>query len=214
MENRPLSLVAGLIALLVMPLAALAAENEADAARQAAWNERLSAAAAMQAESKVKQGAAKQLLEQKNLDCTHRFLVNACRDEAYRGYLKSVRENRRLENDGKALEREVKKEQAAERQKRVAEAAPERAAERQEREVETAEARRASEEKAETTRAGKVQKSAEGVRHKAVEAEKLQRKQAAHEARVAEKKKQAERHAEREVERRAEHEAAKAAANR
>jgi colicin import membrane protein len=210
MENRSLSVVALLSLLLAQPVAALAA----DAGRQAGWQERLGRAAAMQEESKGMHGAASKLLEQKNLECAKEFLVNACRNEAYQAYLKSSHEARRLENDGKALEREVKKEQAADRRQRVAEEAPQRAAERREREAETAAARQAAERQAEKTRADKARQAVSGERRKAREAERLRRKQAAHAARVAQKKQETERKADSEARRRAGHEAAKAAANR
>lgn len=210
MENRSPSVVALLSLLLALPLVALAA----DAGREATWQERLGRATAMQEESREMRSAASKLLEQKNLDCTKEFLVNACRNEAYQAYLKSSREARRLENDGKALAREVKKEQAADRRQRVADEAPLRAAELREREAETAAARQAAERKAASTRADKARQAVNGERRKAREAEELRRKQAAHEARVAEKKREAERRAESEARRRADHEAAKAAANR
>lgn len=210
MENRPPSVVALLSLLLALPLTALAA----DAEREAAWRERLGQAAAMQEESKAMHGAASKLLEQKNLECTKEFLVNACRNEAYQTYLKSSREARRLENDGKTLEREVKKEQAAERRQRVADEAPQRETERREREAEIATARQAAERRAENTRADKARQAVSGERRKAREAEQLRRKQAAHEARLAEKKREAAQRAESEARRRAEQEAAKAAANR
>lgn len=210
MENRPSSVVALLSLLLALPLTALAA----DAGREAAWRERLGQAAAMQEESKGMHGAASKLLEQKNLECAKDFLVNACRHEAYQTYLKSSREARRLENDGKALEREVKKEQAAERRQRVADEAPQRETERREREAEIATARQAAERRAENTRADKARQAVSGERRKAREAEQLRRKQAAHEARLAEKKREAAQRAESEARRRAEQEAAKAAANR
>ncbi len=210
MENRPLSVVALLSLLLAQPFAALAA----DAGREAGWQERLGRATAMREESRSMHSAASKLLEQKNLECTKQFLVNACRNEAYQSYLKSSREASRLDNDGKALEREVRKEQAADRRQRVADEAPQREAERREREAETAAARQASERAAERMRAEKAHQAVNGERRKAREAEKLRRKQAEHEARAADMKRKAERKAESEARRRAEREAAKAAANR
>lgn len=210
MENRSLSVVALLSLLLVQPVATLAA----DAGREAAWQERLGQATAMREESQDMHRAAGKLLEQKNLECAKEFLVNACRNEAYQAYLKTSREARRLDNDGKALEREVRKEQAAARRQRVADEAPQREAERRERQAETAAARQASEHKAEQTRTDKARQAVNGERRKAREAEKLRRKQAEHEAHAAEMKRKAARRADSEARRRAEHEAARAAANR
>lgn len=210
MENRSLSVVALLSLLLALPLAALAA----DAGREAGWQERLGRAAAMQEESEGMHSAASKLLEQKNRECAKEFLVNACRNEAYQAYLKSSHEARRLENDGKALEREVKKERAMDRRQRLADEAPQREAEQRERQAETAAIRQATERKAERTQAEKARQAVNGERRKAGEAERLRKKQAAHDARVAEKKRVAERKAESEAKRRADHQAAKAAANR
>lgn len=210
MENRSLSVVALLSLLLALPVSALAV----DAGREAAWQERLGRATAMREESRAMHSAASKQLAQKDLECTREFLVNACRNEAYQSYLKSSREARRLDNDGKALEREVRKEQAAERRQRIADEAPQREAERRERQAETAAARQASEQKAERTRADKARQAVDGERRKAREAEKLRRKQVEHEARAAEMKRKAERRAESEARRRAEHDAAKATANR
>lgn len=209
MENRPASVVALLSLWLALPAVALAA----DAGREAAWQERLSRAAAMQEESRNLQGAASQRLEQKKLDCDNGFLVNACRDEAYQTYLKSRREALRLENDGKSLEREVKKEQAAERRQRIADEAPQREAARRTGEAETLAARQAAERKAEKTRSDKLRKAASGERRKSREAEQLRRKQVEHDVRVAKAKQKAARKADNEARRRVEHEAAKAAAN-
>lgn len=186
MENRSPSVVAGLIAALLLPLAALA-DSGPDAARQADWDARLDRAAAMVAESKAKQEAAMQLLDEKNQVCDKKFLVNACRNEARKDYLKTTHEAHRQESEGKALEREVKKEQIADREKRKAEEAPQRAADLQERQAETEAARRATEAKIEATQAGKAQKAAEGEKRKAAEAEKHRRKLEAHDRKVAEK---------------------------
>lgn len=186
MENRSPSVVAGLIAALLLPLAALA-DSGPDAARQADWDARLDRAAAMVAESKAKQEAAMQLLDEKNQVCDKKFLVNACRNEARKDYLKTTHEAHRLESEGKALEREVKKEQIADREKRKAEEAPQRAADLQERQAETEAARRATEAKIEAMQAGKAQKAAEGEKRKAAEAEKHRLKLEAHDRKVAEK---------------------------
>lgn len=199
-------MVAGLIALLALPFAALAAD-------EAGWEERLARAVAMQAESKARQSAAKQLLEQKNLDCATKFFVNSCRNDAYQEHLQSLHDARRLENDGKALERAVKKEQMADREKRQAAALPQREAERQERQAETAASRQAADEKAAANHADKLKRAAEGERRQAAAAEKQRRKQADHDARLVEKKQQAARQAQSQSERQAEHQAAKAAAN-
>lgn len=187
-------MVAGLIALLALPVAVLAAEGET-AAQQAGWQERLDKAAAMQAASQKQQAEADRLLAERNAVCAGKFLINDCRNAASREHVKTTREARRLDNDGKALEREVKKEQLAERKKQEAADAPKREAELQERQAEAAAARQIAAEKIAVSRAGKEKKAAEGEQRRAAAAEKQRRKQAEHDARVARKMREAEQRA-------------------
>uniref|UniRef100_Q47K10 Biopolymer transport protein TolA n=1 Tax=Dechloromonas aromatica (strain RCB) TaxID=159087 RepID=Q47K10_DECAR len=195
MENRSLSVVAGLITLLAMPLAALAAESGTETDQQASWRERLDKASALQIESKALKEEGLKRNEQKYLECEKKFLVNSCRIDADREYQKTTHEARRLEAEGKALEREVKKEQLADRDKRRAEEAPSREADMQMREAETAASRQASELHTEAVRSDKAKKAAEGAKRKAEQAEKHRQKQEAHDAKVAAKKLEAERRA-------------------
>jgi colicin import membrane protein len=191
MENRSLPVVAGLIALLVMPFAALAAEGEVNADQQA----RLDKAAALQAESKARQAEADQVLEQRNTECATKFLVNDCRNAAAREHLKVTRETRRLENEGKAMEREVKREQMGERDRQRAAEAPRRAADLELHQAESITAHQAAEDKEAALRASKAAKAAEGEKRKIAEAEKHRKKQADHDARVAKKRLEAEQRA-------------------
>lgn len=191
MENRSPSVVAGLIAALFLPWAALA-DTGGDAARQADWDVRLDKASALIAESRAKADAAQQLMDERTAACSKKFLVNACRDEARKEYQKSTHEAHRLESEGKAIERAVKKEQIAERDRQRAEEAPQRTADLQAREDETEAARQATAAKIEATQADKARKAAEGEQRKAAEAEKLRQKREAHERKVAEKMHQAE----------------------
>lgn len=195
MENRSLPVVAGLIALLALPFAVMAAESGADAEPQAAWQARLDKAAAMQSASKAQQAEANKVLERKNAICATKFLVNDCRNEAYQEYVKTTREARRQENEGKALEREVKKEQISARDKRQAEEVPRRAADLQLRQEETMAARQMADDKATAARADKARKSVDGEQRKLADAERLHKKQEAHAARVAKKKLEAEQRA-------------------
>lgn len=209
MENRPLPVAALLSLLLAVPFAAQAA----DAGPEVSWQERLGRAAAMQDESKRLQSAASQRRDQKFLDCEQKFLVNDCREEASKEYLQTTREARRLENDGKALERAVKKEQMEASRQRVADEAPHREAALREREAETAAARQSAAQKAEAARTDKARQAVDGERRKASEAERLRKKQAAHDAKVAAQKLDAERKAERETQRQVNRKAAEAVAN-
>jgi colicin import membrane protein len=178
-----------------MPLAALAADGAANADQEAAWQARLDKAAALQAESKARQAEADELLTQEYAKCATRFFVNDCRNAADREHLKTTQETRRLEIDGKAIEREVKKEQAVERERQRVEDAPRRAADLELRQAETMNARQVAEEKAEATRASKATKAAEGEKRRIAEAAKNRKKQADHDARVAKKMQEAEQRA-------------------
>lgn len=181
-------MVAGLIALLVMPVAALAADGAASAGQQV----RLDKAAALQAEGKARQAEADQVLADKNTECAATFFINDCRKAAAREHLKVTRETRRLENEGKAIEREVKREQALERDRQRTDAAPKRAADLELRQAEAMNARQVSEEKIAAAQAAKAAKAAEGEKRKAAEAERLRKKQADHDARVTRKMREAE----------------------
>lgn len=187
MENRSLSVVAGLIALWAAAPAALAADAVGSPEQLTAWQQRLDKADALKAEGQAKQEEADRRLREQDEACQKKVLVNDCRNQARKAHLATTREARHLELEGKDLARQVKAEQVAERQRRQEADAPRRAAELQARQEQTAAARQAAEDKAAATRADKAQKAVEGQRRKAAEAEKLRRKQAEHEARVAAK---------------------------
>lgn len=195
MENRSLAVVAGLIVLLALPFAALAADGAVAAEQQAAWQERLDKAAALQAEGKARQVEADQVLAERHAECATKFLINDCRRIASREHLTVTRETRRLENEGNAIEREVKREQMAERAKLRAEAEPRRAADLELRQAESMTARQEAEDRIAATLAAKEAKAAQGEKRKIAEAEKQRRKQAEHEARVAQKMREAEQRA-------------------
>lgn len=195
MENRSLSLAAGLIALLAMPLAAQAEEPAVVGDLPSSWQERLDKAAALHDEGKALKEAAIQRKTQKYEECDKKFLVNACRSEADREYLKTTHEARRLEAESRSLERQVKTEQLADREIRRIEESPQREAEMRGREADTAASRQAAEQRIEAERADKAKKAAEGEKRKAEQAEKHRQKQEAHAAKVAAKKAEAERRA-------------------
>lgn len=192
MEHRPLSLAARLIALLVVSFSALAADSGPSPEQLADWQQRLERGAALQAEAKERKAEADTILETKNAACGKKFLVNSCREDAKREHVVASREASRLENQGKALQREVKKEQLSDKDKRRAEAAPEHEAEMALRKSEVAAERQTAEEQAAADKAAKDKRAAEGAARKAAEAEKHRRKVEEHDARVAAKKQQAE----------------------
>ncbi|WP_265945505.1 hypothetical protein [Dechloromonas sp. A34] len=186
-------MVARLIAMLVISCSVLAADGGSSPDQQADWQQRLDDAAALQAEARGRQVEADERLDQKKSGCFKKFRVNACLDEARSEHMAAMREVRRLENQGKAQEREVRKEQLAEKDKRRAEAERQHEADLQVRETETATALQAGAAEEAAARAAKATKAEEGVRRKAAEEEKQRKKQADHAARVAEKMRKAER---------------------
>ena len=192
MENRSPSVVAGLIAVLWLPLAAFA-ESGVSAAQEADWAARLDKAATLLAESRTIKDDAKQALDAKTLACDKKFMVNACRNDARQEYLKASHAAQRLESEGKAIERAVKKEQIAQRERQKAEDAPQQAADLQAREAQTDATRQAAQDRIEATQADKAAKAAEGEKRKAADAERLRQKQEAHARKLADKTREAER---------------------
>ena len=166
---------------------ATVAQGAPTAEQNADWEQRLTRAAELRRAGAERQAAADKLYEELEPACYKKFLVNRCRDNAYRELTASTREAKRLENEGKAIERQVRKEQFSARDVEAAAMAPVREARLEALEVETAAARTEAEIDEARTRADKERKAEEGARRKAEEAERLRKKQAEHEARVAEK---------------------------
>jgi colicin import membrane protein len=100
-----------------------------------------------------------------------------------------------LLNKGKALEREVKKEQLADKDMRRAAKAPEKAAELQALEAETTAERKLAAETEAAKRADKARKAEEGSKIRAERLERQAQKQADHDAKVAAKMQKAEQRA-------------------
>ncbi len=194
MEHRPLQVVAGLIGFVLL-LSGAAWADDADPQQQADWQARLARAAALQTESRAALAEAEQVYKAAHEACADKFLVNPCREDAHQTYLKASRAARRSENEGKALERAVKKEQRDDLEARTAAEMPQRQAAQQARQAEVAAARQTAVAREAALRDTKAQQAAEGERRKAAEAEKLRQKQAAHAAHLAEKRREAERRA-------------------
>lgn len=195
MENKSLSVAARLIAVLAISGSVLAADDGTAVDQSADWQQRLDKAAALQAEARSRRVAADQLLDDRKAECFKKFRVTACQDEARSEYQGATREARRLENEGKALEREVRKEQLADKERRRAETARQHEADLKVREAGTAAARQAAEAETTAARADKARKAEEGERRKAAAEERQRKKRADHEARVAEKARKTERQA-------------------
>ncbi len=166
---------------------AMVAQGEPTAEQNADWQQRLTRAAELRRAGAERQAAADRLYEAQEPACYKKFLVNRCRDNAYRELTESTREAKRLENEGKAIERQGKKEQFSVRDVEAAAMAPAREARLEALEVETAAPRTEAEIEEARTRADKERKAEEGARRKAEEAERLRKEQAEHKARVAEK---------------------------
>lgn len=159
------------------------------------WASRLARADALIAEAKGKQSVADAEFSAADRACYQKFLVNRCRDEAKKAHVLATREARRIENEGRAIEREVKREQLAEKDRERAANEPQRSAEHEEKAQQVAVERQQAEVERAARLAGKEKKAEEGARRHAVDAERLQKKRAEHEARVAAKIEAAERKA-------------------
>ena len=154
--------------------------------QQADWEQRLARAAELQKEGAEGRAAAEKQLEEQTAACYRKFLVNQCRNKAHSDFVETNNAARRVQNEGKAIERQVKKEQLSARDLQAAAEMPEREAELRAREAETTAARAAAAAEEEATRAAKARKAEEGAKRKAEDAERLRKKQADHDARVAE----------------------------
>lgn len=159
------------------------------------WQQRLAQAAEMQERGKRLQGEADRILEVRRAECQHRFLVNACLSDAAAEHLESTKQARLLINEGKAVERQVRKEELNERDRRRDAEAPQKAAEIREREQATLAEREAAAAEESALRARKAREAEAGSLRRARDAERLQKKQQEHAARVASKKAAAERRA-------------------
>ncbi len=195
MTIRLFSLNIWLITCLLVAGPLAAAESQAPAELQADWDKRMIQASELQREGSQRQAEAEKLYEQSQRDCQKKFLVNSCLGDARKVYTKSHNEARLLENEGKAIERQIKKEQLSDSDLRRAAQAPQREADLQVRETETSALRKVSADEQAAQEVEKARKAAEGSKRKAADAERLAKKQAEHEAKVTAKKEKAARRA-------------------
>lgn len=153
----------------------------------AAWSRRLAEAQDLQKTGAAREMAAKEALEARTKACYRKIRVNACRNEARQEYIQEAHEAHRIENEGKAQERAVKKEQLADKDTRHLAEAPRREAELAAREAAT----RAEREQAKSSQAGKLaakeEKARVGAERRVAEEERRRKKQERHEKQVAEK---------------------------
>lgn len=191
MKNRPLSLAARLIFLVLPAFAAQAAEELGSPEQRADWAHRFDKAKALSAEGHARREAAAKIRDAKDAECPKRFQVNACLKENSSEFTKVDHQAQRLENEAQAIERQVRKEQLVEKDVARKANAARRQAELPELASETAAAQQKAEDRETRIRASKAVKAEAGMQRKAANAEKQRQRQAAHEARVAEKMKKA-----------------------
>ena len=172
---------------------AYAADDGPSPEQLADWQQRLEKATAMQLEGKAQQAAADKIFDEEFAACAKKFLVISCQKDATKVHTTAIRPATALVNQGKALEREVKKEQLADKDQRRAAKAPDRAAELKALEAETATERKVAAETEAAKRADKARKAEEGSKARTERLEKQAKKQADHDAKVAEKMQKAER---------------------
>lgn len=162
-----------------------AAEALVSEERLADWEQRQSQAMLLQREGAAAKADADMAFEQAEIECHKKFLVNSCLIDARRVYNQSRTAALRVENEGKAIERQIRKEQLNERDQQRAAEAPQRAAELSARESETAAQRQLVADEQARLALDKERKAAVGAKSKAESAERLAKKQAQHEARLA-----------------------------
>ncbi|NJD26584.1 MAG: hypothetical protein FIB06_14405 [Betaproteobacteria bacterium] len=181
--RRASALIIPVVLLLAQPAAA-ASEAAAD---PLAWGPRLARAAELQREGTARRTEAEATFVREKEGCYRKFLVNRCLDRAHADNVAAVNSARLMENEGKALERQVKKEQMSERELRYAAEEEQRAADLRTRETQTAAARQAAAAEEAATRADKERKAEEGAARRAADAERQRKKREDHDRRVAEK---------------------------
>lgn len=188
MEHRSRPVAAQLTACLLWCLALPAvADSGPTPAQEADWNARLERAAALKSEGARRRAEADRVYAETERACYRKFLVNQCRDQAKHARIPEIEAARQLEQSGKQLELEVRREQHADRDARQAAEAPVRAAEHAQRQAETARQRDEREAERAARLADKERQAEEGARRRAEREAELARKRADHEARVAEK---------------------------
>lgn len=188
MENRSLSLAACLIVSAgCLAPAAWADDAKASPEQRAAWARRLDEASALQRQGTAQQKQAKDAYNTRKKACFKKFRVTGCQQEARQDYVQATNEARRIQNEGKAMERDVRKEELAEKDARRLAREPQREAELQTREAEV----RAERERDDSARAaklaGKEEKARIGAEKRAADEERLRKKQEKHARKVAEK---------------------------
>ena len=114
----------------------------------------------LQAEGKARKQAALDLFDAEKKACFKKFMVTNCQLVAKKRYNESMKEARRISNEGGTLERQVKKERLEDKDARRVEDAPRREADLRDRQARTAEDRDLAEQ--ERQKKGSGQGAADG----------------------------------------------------
>jgi len=162
-------------------------EQEAD------WERRLQEARSLQEQGAARKARAKEVYEARSEACFDKFRVNARQYDAKQEYVQATHEARRVENQGKALERAVRKERLADKDARRLAEAPRRQAELAAGEVATQADREAAEERRQARLLSREERAEAGAGRREAEEERLRRKQESHQRKVAEKMEKARR---------------------
>lgn len=193
---RPIALGFCLAILCVSPSVLAKSLSEPDPALQVDWELRLEKARAQQREGQAKKAAAQEIFEAEKVVCFKKFRVTDCQEDAQRRFLLETNAARRIENEGLAAERLVKKEQLDDKDARYLAEAPQRAAELAEREARITEERQKAENKRAQTLVNKQKRATEGAERRTKEDERLKEKQSRHEKKVVEQQEKAKKQAE------------------
>lgn len=185
------SLIAGLF--LALGTARAADEPGPTPERRADWDQRLEQAKSLQKQAVEQKALAKAAYEARQKECYKKFRVYACQEEARREYVEAAAKARRVENEGKTRERQVKKEELADKDARRLAEEPQREAERQAREDKAWSEREHSAATAAEKLQAKEQKAAAGAARAAADEERVRKKREQHERKVAEKMEKARR---------------------
>lgn len=173
---------------------ACAADNAGPSPEQEAdWQRRLAVAKSLQDKGKELKQQAEADYDLRYKACWEKFRVIDCRLEAKQDMVRATREARRIENEGKEQERQVKKEQLADKDARYLEEAPQREADLRAREAETRDVREKEAAERADKQHAKEAKAAEGSARAAAAEQRRREKQAKHERDVAEKMEKARR---------------------
>lgn len=155
------------------------------------WAKRRTEAEALQREAlRQKQVAADTYLAEEKA-CYQKFLVNRCRDEAHQKEILALRAARKLDVEGRAMERLVRQEEQEAKDAYRLQEAQARQADLQAKEAATPEDKARLQKQANAYQPDKLREAEEGARRRILEEEAHRKREQEHERKVAEKMEQA-----------------------